>query len=79
MADEKIKLANLVELKNKRLLDIKLWLILKEYLVFLTFLVFLFLVAYSNLSSSSYYYKMLFQNTFEYATNPKEIGLADVN
>ncbi len=63
---------------RKRTLDKKCWSILKEVFVYIAFICVLYEVAFSNLSSSSMQYNILFQNTFVRVQSLKEIGLYDV-
>ena len=76
--ERKFDEATLKELKNKRLIDLKLSSILNETLVYLVFLFFLYVVAYSNLSNNSWHYMDLFHSTFTHTLSPKEIGLHEV-
>ena len=52
--------------------------IMKEFAIFLIFLFFLYVVAFSNLSSSSFRYNQLFLHTFLHKQKGENIGLNDV-
>ena len=66
-------------MRKKRLAEKKLLSIIKEVTAFVLFLFFVFMVAYSNVSKSSFIYKQLFINTFVTARYPYEMGLEDVS
>ena len=70
---------DLQNMKRIRDLDKKCWSILKEVFIYIAFICVLYEVAFSNLSSSSMQYNILFQNTFVRVQSLKEIGLYDVN
>ena len=52
--------------KRKRLLDKEFWEIVNEILSFSMFLIFLFVVAYSNVSESSYNFNQLYLKNSDY-------------
>jgi len=53
--------------------------IMKEISIYLLFLFVLFVVAFSNLSSSSFQFNQLFLNTFVNKQNGENVGLNEVN
>ena len=70
---------DLYELRKNRLFEIKMGQIMKESAIYLLFLFILYVVAFSNLSSSSYQYNQLFLNTFVNKQNGENVGLNEVN
>ncbi len=75
----KLDADDLNELRKKRLLEIKMGQIMKEISIYLLFLFVLFVVAFSNLSSSSFQYNQLFLNTFVNKQSGENMGLNEVN
>jgi hypothetical protein len=75
----KLNSEDLNELRKKRLFEIKMSQIMKEISIYSIFLFILFVVAFSNLSSSSFQYNQLFLNTFVHKQNRENMGLNDVN
>ena len=69
---------DLNEMKRKRILDQKCWSILKEFVVFSIFVSVLYVVTFSNLSSSSMQYNILFKNNFVLQQSSNEIGINSV-
>ncbi len=67
-----------MELRKKRLFEVKMSQIIKEIAIYSCFLIFLYVVAFSNLSSSSFQYNQLFITTFIEKQSSEEIGLNDV-
>ena len=67
-----------MELRKKRLFEVKMSQIIKEISIYSFFLLFLYVVAFSNLSGSSFQYNQLFITTFVEKQSPEEIGLNDV-
>jgi len=67
-----------MDLRKKRLFEVKMSQIIKEISIFSFFLLFLYVVAFSNLSGSSFQYNQLFITTFVEKQSPEEIGLNDV-
>ena len=67
-----------MELRKKRLFEVKMSQIIKEISIYSFFLFFLYVVAFSNLSGSSFQYNQLFITTFVEKQSPEEIGLNDV-
>ena len=67
-----------MELRKKRLFEVKMSQIIKEISIYSFFLIFLYVVAFSNLSSSSFQYNQLFITTFVEKQSSEEIGLNDV-
>ena len=67
-----------MEMKKNRILDQKCWTIFKEVFIYIVFVCILFEVAFSNLSSSSMQYNILFQNNFVQRLTKNETGLDDV-
>ena len=65
-------------LKRKRLFETKLRSVIKEIIIFVLFLFLLYVVAFSNMSSSSYQYNQIFQSTFVRRVKHNETGLKDV-
>jgi hypothetical protein len=76
--DQTLDSCDLDELKKLRLFDKRFDEIIKEIGIFCIFLIFLFVVAFSNLSSSSFIYNQLFQSTFIDPQSSSEIGFDDV-
>jgi hypothetical protein len=74
----KLNEEDLKELRKNRLFEIKMSQIMKEFAIFLIFLFILYVVAFSNLSSSSFRYNQLFLNTFVHKQKGEHIGLNDV-
>jgi hypothetical protein len=74
----KLDADDLKELRKKRLFEVKISQIMREISVYLLFLFILYVVAFSNLSSSSYQYNQLFLNTFLYTQRDGKLGLNDV-
>jgi hypothetical protein len=70
---------DLYELRKNRLFEIKMGQIMKEISIYLLFLFVLFVVAFSNLSSSSFQFNQLFLNTFVNKQNGENVGLNEVN
>jgi hypothetical protein len=75
----KLDADDLNELRKKRLFEIKMSQIMKEISIYLLFLFVLFVVAFSNLSSSSFQYNQLFLKTFVNKQNGENMGLNEVN
>jgi len=65
-------------LKRKRLFETKLSSVIKEIIIFVLFLFLLYVVAFTNMSSSSYQYNQIFQSTFVRRVKHNETGLKDV-
>ena len=70
---------DLNELRKKREFEVKMSQIMKEISIYSLFLCILFVVALSNLSSSSYQYNQLFLNTFVRKQQGENMGLNEVN
>jgi hypothetical protein len=70
---------DLNELRKKRLFEIKMSQIMKEIFIYLLFLIILYVVAFSNLSSSSFQYNQLFLNKFVNKQKGEKMGLNEVN
>jgi hypothetical protein len=70
---------DLNELRKKREFEVKMSQIMKEISIYSLFLGILFVVAFSNLSSSSYQYNQLFLNTFVHKQKGENMGLNEVN
>ena len=75
----KLDADDLNELRKNRLFQIKMSQIMKEISIYLLFLFILYVVAFSNLSSSSYQYNQLFLNTFVHKQNGENMGFNEVN
>jgi hypothetical protein len=75
----KLDADDLNELRKKRLFEIKMSQIMKEISIYLLFLFVLFVVAFSNLSSSSFQFNQLFLKTFVNKQNGENMGLNEVN
>ncbi len=69
---------DLDEFRKNRLFEIKITQILKEISIYSLFLFILYVIALSNLSSSSFQYNQLFLNTFVHKQKGEHIGLNDV-
>lgn len=69
---------DLMELRKKRLFQVKMSQIIREITIYSCFLFFLYVVAFSNLSSSSFYYNQVFKNTFVEKQDYEAKGLKDV-
>jgi hypothetical protein len=70
---------DLNELRKTRLFEIKMSQIMKEISIYSLFLFILYVVAFSNLSSSSFQYNQLFLNTFVNKQSAENMGLNEVN
>jgi len=70
---------DLNELRKKREFEVKMCQIMKEISIYSLFLFFLYVVAFSNLSSSSYQYNQLFLNSFVNKQGGENMGLNEVN
>ena len=77
--DDKLNKEDLNELRRIRILDKKCWSIFEEVFIYIVFLMVLYQVAFSNLSSSSMQYNLLFQNTFVKSQSKTEIGIFKVS
>jgi hypothetical protein len=64
--------------RKNRLFEVKISLFIKEITIYLFFLVVLYVVAFSNLSSSSFQYKKLFLNTFVNKKDANDFGFNEV-
>ena len=74
----KLDVYDINELKIKRLFDLKFRDFFLQFLIFSSFLLVVNVVAFSNLSSSSFTYNQLFLKTFVHKQKQNEIGLNDV-
>ncbi len=74
----KLNADDLYELRKYREFEVKMSQIMKEISIYMFFLFILFVVAFSNLSSSSYQYNQLFLNTFVHKQNGENMGLNEV-
>ena len=75
----KLDADDLNELRRNRMFEIIMNQIMKEFAIYLFFSVILYVVAFSNLSSSSFQYNQLFLNTFVHKHTGENLGLNDVN
>jgi len=75
----KLNADDLYELRKSREFKVKMSQIMKEISIFTFFLFILYVVAFSNLSSSSFQYNQLFLNTFVHKQNGESVGLNEVN
>ena len=73
----KLTEGELQSLKDKRILEKKIWNFLKELIFYTLFLLVLFAVSYTNSSVSSIKYNQLLTKTF-IATNTKRVQFYDV-
>ena len=74
----KLNANDLNELRKNREFKVKMSQIMKEISIYTFFLFILFVVAFSNLSSSSFQYNQLFLNTFVHKQNGESMGLNEV-
>ena len=74
----KLSESELQQLKERRLLEKKIWNFLKELTFYTVFLLVLYAVAYSNSSVTSINYNKLFMNTF-ITTKTKTVEFNKVN
>ena len=75
----KLNADDLYELRKNREFKVKMSQIMKEISIYTFFLFILYVVAFSNLSSSSFQYNQLFFNTFVHKQNGASMGLNEVN
>ena len=75
----KLNANDLNELRKNREFKVKMSQIMKEISIYTFFLFILFVVAFSNLSSSSFQYNQLFLNTFVHKQNGESMRLNEVN
>ncbi len=74
----KLDADDLNKLRKNRLFEIKMSQIMKEISIYFLFLLILYVVAFSNLSSSSFQYNQLFLNKFVHKQKGEHMGLNEV-